>query len=46
MKAIWLTTGDGTPGATMACGSGAAPADLLSGIGPGVDFAFCGTMAK
>ncbi len=37
---LWLNTGHGTLGWTMACGSGAALAALLSGRDPGIDFAF------
>ena len=37
---LWLNTGHGTLGWTMACGSGAALADLVSGRDPGIDFAF------
>jgi D-amino-acid dehydrogenase len=37
---LWLNTGHGTLGWTMACGSGAAIADLVSGRRPEVDFAF------
>jgi D-amino-acid dehydrogenase len=37
---LWLNTGHGTLGWTMACGSGAAIADLVSGREAGVDFAF------
>jgi len=37
---LFLNTGHGTLGWTMACGSGAAIADLVSGREPGVDFAF------
>ncbi len=37
---LWLNTGHGTLGWTMACGSGAALAELMSGRAPGVDFAF------
>jgi D-amino-acid dehydrogenase len=37
---LWLNTGHGTLGWTMACGSGAALADLMSGRDPGIDFAF------
>jgi len=37
---LWLNTGHGTLGWTMACGSGAALADLVSGRKPAVDFAF------
>jgi D-amino-acid dehydrogenase len=39
---LWLNTGHGTLGWTMACGSGAALADLMSGRDPGVRFAFTG----
>ena len=38
---LWLNTGHGTLGWTMACGSGAALADLLSGRRPEPDFTFC-----
>ncbi len=37
---LFLNTGHGTLGWTHACGSGAALADIVSGRGPGVDFAF------
>ena len=37
---LWLNTGHGTLGWTMACGSGAALADLVSGRRPEVDFRF------
>jgi D-amino-acid dehydrogenase len=37
---LWLNTGHGTLGWTMACGSGAALADLMSGRDPGIEFAF------
>ena len=37
---LWLNTGHGTLGWTMACGSGAALAELISGRKPAVDFAF------
>ena len=37
---LYLNTGHGTLGWTMACGSGAALADLVSGRKPAVDFAF------
>ena len=37
---LWLDTGHGTLGWTMACGSGRALADLVAGRRPGVDFAF------
>lgn len=37
---LYLNTGHGTLGWTMACGSGRALADILSGRKPQVDFAF------
>lgn len=37
---LWLNTGHGTLGWTMACGSGAALAELMSGRKPGIDFDF------
>jgi len=37
---LWLNTGHGTLGWTMACGSGRALADLISGRTPPVDFKF------
>jgi D-amino-acid dehydrogenase len=37
---LFLNTGHGTLGWTMACGSGAALADLMSGKQPEVDFRF------
>jgi D-amino-acid dehydrogenase len=37
---LWLATGHGTLGWTMACGTGAALADLLSGRRPEPDFPF------
>jgi D-amino-acid dehydrogenase len=37
---LWLNTGHGTLGWTLACGSAAALADLMSGRRPEVDFAF------
>ncbi len=37
---LWLNTGHGTLGWTMACGSARALADLVSGRAPEVDFAF------
>ena len=37
---LWLNTGHGTLGWTMACGSGRALADLMSGRKPEVDFEF------
>jgi len=39
---LWLDTGHGTLGWTMACGSGRALADLIGGRRPGVEFAFLG----
>jgi D-amino-acid dehydrogenase len=38
---LWLNTGHGTLGWTLACGSARVLADLVSGRKPGVDFAFC-----
>ena len=40
---LFLNTGHGTLGWTMACGSGKSVADIVSGKRPGVDFAFIGT---
>ncbi len=37
---LFLDTGHGTLGWTMACGSGRALADLMAGRSPGVEFAF------
>jgi len=37
---LWLNTGHGTLGWTMACGSGAALADLISGRRPEPEFPF------
>ena len=39
---LWLNTGHGTLGWTMACGSAAALADLMSGRCPSPDFPFLG----
>ena len=39
---LYLDTGHGTLGWTMACGSGRALADVMAGRKPGVDFAFTG----
>jgi D-amino-acid dehydrogenase len=39
---LWLNTGHGTLGWTMACGSGAALADLIGGRRPEADFPFIG----
>ena len=38
---LFLNTGHGTLGWTLACGSGRALADLMSGRAPSVDFGFC-----
>ncbi|HEX7055301.1 MAG TPA: D-amino acid dehydrogenase [Burkholderiales bacterium] len=40
LRRLWLNTGHGTLGWTLACGSGAALADLMSGRRAEVDFAF------
>ena len=40
---LFLNTGHGTLGWTLACGSGRALADIVSGRPPGVDFVFCMT---
>ena len=40
LKNLYLNTGHGTLGWTMACGSGKALADIISGRKPGVDFGF------
>ena len=37
---LYLNTGHGTLGWTMACGSGKALADIISGRKPQVDFNF------
>ena len=39
---LYIDTGHGTLGWTMACGSGKALADIVAGRKPGVDFAFAG----
>jgi len=39
---LYLNTGHGTLGWTMACGSGAAIADIISGRNPDTDFRFLG----
>lgn len=39
---LWLDTGHGTLGWTMACGSGQALAELVAGRTPAVDFRFLG----
>lgn len=40
LKNLFLNTGHGTLGWTLACGSGRAIADIVSGREPGADFAF------
>jgi D-amino-acid dehydrogenase len=40
---LYLNTGHGTLGWTMACGSGRALADIVSGRRPGVEFTFSGS---
>jgi D-amino-acid dehydrogenase len=40
LRNLFLNTGHGTLGWTLACGSGRAIADLVSGREPGVDFGF------
>jgi len=39
---LFLDTGHGTLGWTMACGSGRALADVIAARKPGVEFAFTG----
>jgi D-amino-acid dehydrogenase len=39
---LYLNTGHGTLGWTMACGSGAAIADIVSGRKPETEFCFMG----
>ena len=41
---LYLNTGHGTLGWTMACGAGAAIADIVSGRKPATDFRFLGTV--
>lgn len=43
---LFLNTGHGTLGWTMACGSARALADIVSGRAPEVDFAFSGVARK
>jgi len=43
LRNLFLDTGHGTLGWTMACGSGRALADIIAGRRPGVDFAFTGS---
>ena len=40
LRNLYLNTGHGTLGWTLACGSGSAIADIISARKPGVDFAF------
>jgi D-amino-acid dehydrogenase len=40
LRRLWLNTGHGTLGWTLACGSGSALAELMSGRRPQVDFPF------
>jgi D-amino-acid dehydrogenase len=40
---LYLNTGHGTLGWTLACGSGRALAEIVSGRDPGVDFPFLET---
>lgn len=42
IRNLFLDTGHGTLGWTHSCGSGRALADIVAGIKPEVDFAFCG----
>jgi D-amino-acid dehydrogenase len=42
VRNLYLNTGHGTLGWTMACGSGRAIADIVSGRAPEVDFGFLG----
>ncbi|HEY0879449.1 MAG TPA: D-amino acid dehydrogenase [Zeimonas sp.] len=42
---LFLNTGHGTLGWTLACGSAKALADLMAGRQPDVDYAFCGPPA-
>ncbi len=43
---LFLNTGHGTLGWTLACGSAKALADLMAGRQPDVDYAFCGQAVK
>ncbi|MFC5519974.1 D-amino acid dehydrogenase [Polaromonas jejuensis] len=43
---LFLNTGHGTLGWTHSCGSGAAIADIVSGLTPQVDFAFTGLSGR
>jgi len=42
LRNLYLDTGHGTLGWTLACGSGRALADIVSGVAPEVDFPFVG----
>ena len=42
---LYVDTGHGTLGWTHGCGSGRAIAEIVSGLRPQVDFAFCGVQA-
>jgi D-amino-acid dehydrogenase len=42
LRNLYLDTGHGTLGWTLACGSGRALADIVSGVTPEVDFPFIG----
>jgi D-amino-acid dehydrogenase len=42
---LYLNTGHGTLGWTLACGSGSALADIMSGVIPAVDYRFLGSEA-
>ena len=42
LRNLYLDTGHGTLGWTLACGSGRALADIVSGVAPEVDFPFTG----
>jgi D-amino-acid dehydrogenase len=43
---LFLNTGHGTLGWTLACGSGRALADIVSGRNPEPEFGFLGTQLK
>jgi D-amino-acid dehydrogenase len=43
LPGLWLNTGHGTLGWTLACGSAAALAALMEGASPGIDFPFMTT---
>ncbi|MDR0736379.1 MAG: D-amino acid dehydrogenase [Zoogloeaceae bacterium] len=46
LPGLWLNTGHGTLGWTLACGSATALAALVAGEDPGMDFPFLGTGFK